>query len=42
MMDIQFAIAGLDVDASSRSKQTRSEKKSRKAMLKLGMKSVTG
>ncbi|CAJ2671819.1 unnamed protein product [Trifolium pratense] len=33
---------GLDVDASGRSKQTRSEKKSRKAMLKLGMKSVTG
>ncbi|XP_027351611.1 nascent polypeptide-associated complex subunit alpha-like protein 1 isoform X2 [Abrus precatorius] len=29
-------------DASGRSKQTRSEKKSRKAMLKLGMKPVTG
>ncbi|MCH79369.1 disease resistance protein, partial [Trifolium medium] len=31
----------LEVDSSGRSKQTRSEKKSRKAMLKLGMKSVT-
>ncbi|CAM0955807.1 unnamed protein product [Alopecurus aequalis] len=30
------------VDASGRSKQSRSEKKSRKAMLKLGMKSITG
>ncbi|XP_061369937.1 nascent polypeptide-associated complex subunit alpha-like protein isoform X3 [Gastrolobium bilobum] len=29
-------------DVSGRSKQTRSEKKSRKAMLKLGMKPVTG
>ncbi|CAI0474018.1 unnamed protein product [Linum tenue] len=29
-------------DASGRSKQTRSEKKSRKAMLKLGMKPMTG
>ncbi|KZV22488.1 hypothetical protein F511_19708 [Dorcoceras hygrometricum] len=29
-------------DASGRSKQSRSEKKSRKAMLKLGMKSITG
>ncbi|OIV90029.1 hypothetical protein TanjilG_23949 [Lupinus angustifolius] len=29
-------------DASGRSKQSRSEKKSRKAMLKLGMKPVTG
>jgi nascent polypeptide-associated complex subunit alpha len=36
------SIAGLEVDGSGRSKQTRSEKKSRKAMLKLGMKSVTG
>ncbi|XP_047166715.1 nascent polypeptide-associated complex subunit alpha-like protein 1 [Vigna umbellata] len=33
---------GLEGDASGRSKQTRSEKKSRKAMLKLGMKPVTG
>ncbi|XP_074312368.1 nascent polypeptide-associated complex subunit alpha-like protein 1 [Silene latifolia] len=32
----------LDVDGSSRSKQSRSEKKSRKAMLKLGMKPITG
>uniref|UniRef100_A0A0D9WFU9 NAC-A/B domain-containing protein n=1 Tax=Leersia perrieri TaxID=77586 RepID=A0A0D9WFU9_9ORYZ len=30
------------VDASGRSKQSRSEKKSRKAMLKLGMKAITG
>ena len=29
-------------DASGRSKQSRSEKKSRKAMLKLGMKAITG
>ncbi|XP_066351051.1 nascent polypeptide-associated complex subunit alpha-like protein 1 [Miscanthus floridulus] len=29
-------------DASGKSKQSRSEKKSRKAMLKLGMKSITG
>ncbi|CAI8613760.1 unnamed protein product [Vicia faba] len=35
-------IEGLEGDASGRSKQTRSEKKSRKAMLKLGMKPVTG
>jgi len=34
--------AGLEGDASGRSKQTRSEKKSRKAMLKLGMKPVGG
>ena len=34
--------AGLEGDASGRSKQTRSEKKSRKAMLKLRMKYVTG
>ncbi|KHN08921.1 Nascent polypeptide-associated complex subunit alpha-like protein [Glycine soja] len=34
--------SGLEGDASGRSKQTRSEKKSRKAMLKLGMKPVTG
>ncbi|KAK7290741.1 hypothetical protein RIF29_05375 [Crotalaria pallida] len=33
---------GQDGDASGKSKQTRSEKKSRKAMLKLGMKPVTG
>ncbi|TKY62759.1 Nascent polypeptide-associated complex subunit alpha protein [Spatholobus suberectus] len=33
---------GQEGDASGRSKQTRSEKKSRKAMLKLGMKPVTG
>ncbi|XP_061369941.1 nascent polypeptide-associated complex subunit alpha-like protein 1 isoform X1 [Gastrolobium bilobum] len=33
---------GLEGDVSGRSKQTRSEKKSRKAMLKLGMKPVTG
>ncbi|KAH9609464.1 hypothetical protein KSS87_001456 [Heliosperma pusillum] len=32
----------LDVDGSGRSKQSRSEKKSRKAMLKLGMKPITG
>ncbi|XP_057550286.1 nascent polypeptide-associated complex subunit alpha-like protein 1 [Amaranthus tricolor] len=31
-----------DGDASGRSNQTRSEKKSRKAMLKLGMKPITG
>ncbi|XP_021729976.1 nascent polypeptide-associated complex subunit alpha-like protein 1 [Chenopodium quinoa] len=30
------------LDASGRSKQSRSEKKSRKAMLKLGMKPITG
>ncbi|CAK8543007.1 unnamed protein product [Lathyrus sativus] len=35
-------VEGLEGDASGRSKQTRSEKKSRKAMLKLGMKPVTG
>ncbi|KAL9225001.1 hypothetical protein vseg_000974 [Gypsophila vaccaria] len=33
---------GLDLDGSGRSKQSRSEKKSRKAMLKLGMKPITG
>ncbi|XP_054802704.1 nascent polypeptide-associated complex subunit alpha-like protein 1 [Prosopis cineraria] len=33
---------GQEGDVSGRSKQTRSEKKSRKAMLKLGMKPVTG
>ncbi|NP_001148944.1 nascent polypeptide-associated complex alpha subunit-like protein [Zea mays] len=32
----------LDGDASGKSKQSRSEKKSRKAMLKLGMKPITG
>jgi len=31
-----------DGDGSGRSKQSRSEKKSRKAMLKLGMKPITG
>ncbi|MCL7044158.1 hypothetical protein MKW94_021450, partial [Papaver nudicaule] len=31
-----------DGDLNSRSKQSRSEKKSRKAMLKLGMKPITG
>lgn len=31
-----------DGDASGRSKQSRSEKKSRKAMLKLGMKPIPG
>ncbi|CAO2833102.1 unnamed protein product [Amaranthus hypochondriacus] len=35
-------IEGADGDASGRSKQSRSEKKSRKAMLKLGMKPITG
>ncbi|KAL8139493.1 hypothetical protein V2J09_005514 [Rumex salicifolius] len=35
-------IRQLDGDASGRSKQSRSEKKSRKAMLKLGMKPITG
>lgn len=35
-------MAGQEGDAGGRSKQTRSEKKSRKAMLKLGMKPVTG
>ncbi|VAI05682.1 nascent polypeptide-associated complex subunit alpha-like protein 1 isoform X1 [Triticum dicoccoides] len=33
---------GQEGDASGTSKQSRSEKKSRKAMLKLGMKSITG
>ncbi|XP_072959716.1 nascent polypeptide-associated complex subunit alpha-like protein 1 [Typha angustifolia] len=33
---------GLSGDASGRSKQSRSEKKSRKAMLKLGMKPIPG
>lgn len=33
---------GQDGDASGRSKQSRSEKKSRKAMLKLGMKPISG
>ncbi|PAN49668.1 hypothetical protein PAHAL_9G465100 [Panicum hallii] len=33
---------GQEVDASGKSKQSRSEKKSRKAMLKLGMKPITG
>ncbi|MBA0650170.1 hypothetical protein Goklo_017626 [Gossypium klotzschianum] len=31
-----------DVDGTGRSKQSRSEKKSQKAMLKLGMKSIPG
>lgn len=33
---------GQDGEGGSRSKQSRSEKKSRKAMLKLGMKPITG
>ncbi|KAG2540742.1 hypothetical protein PVAP13_9NG593100 [Panicum virgatum] len=33
---------GQEGDASGKSKQSRSEKKSRKAMLKLGMKPITG
>ncbi|CAD6264852.1 unnamed protein product [Miscanthus lutarioriparius] len=36
------AAAGQEGDASGKSKQSRSEKKSRKAMLKLGMKPITG
>lgn len=36
------SFSGQEGDVSGRSKQTRSEKKSRKAMLKLGMKPVTG
>jgi nascent polypeptide-associated complex subunit alpha len=36
------SIAGLEVDASGRSKQARIEKKSHKAVLKLGMKSING
>ena len=36
------SVAGQDGEASGRSKQSRSEKKSRKAMLKLGMKSIPG
>ncbi|KAL0923124.1 hypothetical protein M5K25_007170 [Dendrobium thyrsiflorum] len=35
-------LEGAGGDASGRSKQSRSEKKSRKAMLKLGMKPITG
>ncbi|KAL5228003.1 hypothetical protein ABZP36_016268 [Zizania latifolia] len=35
-------VEGTGGDASGRSKQSRSEKKSRKAMQKLGMKSITG
>jgi len=35
-------VEGQDGEASGRSKQSRSEKKSRKAMLKLGMKSIPG
>ncbi|XP_047340022.1 lysM domain receptor-like kinase 3 [Impatiens glandulifera] len=38
---IQIPMAG-QVDATSRLKQSRSEKKSRKAMLKLGMKFIPG
>lgn len=34
--------AGREGDATGRSKQSRSEKKSRRAMLKLGMKPITG
>ena len=33
---------GQDGEAGGKSKQSRSEKKSRKAMLKLGMKPITG
>lgn len=37
------SVSGLhDVDGTGRSKQSRSEKKSRKAMLKLGMKPIPG
>ena len=36
-----FLLAG-ELDASGKSKQSRSEKKSRKAMLKLGMKPIPG
>ncbi|KAL6649930.1 hypothetical protein ACP70R_014154 [Stipagrostis hirtigluma subsp. patula] len=35
-------VDGQEGDASGKSKQSRSEKKSRKAMLKLGMKPITG
>ncbi|KAF8683877.1 hypothetical protein HU200_044817 [Digitaria exilis] len=37
-----LSCSGQEGDASGKSKQSRSEKKSRKAMLKLGMKSITG
>jgi hypothetical protein len=37
-----LCFAGAGGDASGRSKQSRSEKKSRKAMQKLGMKTITG
>ncbi|KAF8369684.1 hypothetical protein HHK36_017033 [Tetracentron sinense] len=37
-----LVLAGHEGDASGRSKQSRSEKKSRKAMLKLGMKPIPG
>jgi len=37
-----FSCSGQEGDASGKSKQSRSEKKSRKAMLKLGMKPITG
>lgn len=40
-MKIQLLWTGQG-DASGRSKQSRSEKKSRKAMLKLGMKAIPG
>ncbi|ESQ41340.1 hypothetical protein EUTSA_v10014708mg [Eutrema salsugineum] len=40
--DDDEAEAGHDGEAGGRSKQSRSEKKSRKAMLKLGMKPITG
>jgi len=39
---ITFSSSGQEGDASGKSKQSRSEKKSRKAMLKLGMKPITG
>ncbi|XWS50257.1 hypothetical protein CRYUN_Cryun12cG0072800 [Craigia yunnanensis] len=42
-LSIPFSLLGiLDADANGSSKQSRSEKKSRKAMLKLGMKPFTG
>jgi hypothetical protein len=39
---VSFSSSGQEGDASGKSKQSRSEKKSRKAMLKLGMKPITG
>lgn len=37
-----FAAAGIQEEPVSKAKQSRSEKKARKAMSKLGLKSVTG